>query len=62
MAGRGMTRGAKIRLMATVTAVMLIGFIAMSRIPWGQAILGVIWVGHILLFLFGIRTIPDDRK
>ena len=62
MAGRGMTWGAKARLMATVTVVMLVGFIAMRRIPWGQAVLGVIWAGHILLFLFGIRTIPGKGE
>ena len=62
LAGRGMTIGAKIRLMVTVTLAMLIGFIAMRRIPWGQIVLGVIWAGHILLFLFGIKTITADEE
>ena len=62
LAGRGMTLGAKIRLMVTVTLALLVGFIAMRRIPWGQIALGVIWAGHILLFLFGIKTIKDDEE
>ena len=62
LAGRGMTVGAKIRLMVTVTLALLIGFIAMRRIPWGRIVLGVIWAGHILLFLFGIKTIKDEEE
>lgn len=62
LAGRGMTVGAKIRLMVTVTLALLIGFIAMRRIPWGRIALGVIWAGHILLFLFGIKTIKDEEE
>ena len=57
--GRGMSRAAKARVMATVTAVMALGFCLMRAIPWGQALLGIIWAGHILLFLFGIRTSSD---
>ena len=62
LAGRGMTVGAKIRLMVTVTLALLIGFIAMRRIPWGRIALGVIWTGHMLLFLFGIKTIKDEEE
>ena len=61
--GRGMTRGAKIRLMTAVTAALLVGFIVMGRVAWGRIALGVIWIGHLLLFLFGVRTLrePEDR-
>ena len=61
--GRGMSRPAKARVMLTVTAVMALGFVLMRAIPWGQALLGIIWAGHMLLFLFGIRTSespPED--
>ena len=47
-------------LMATVTAVMFTGFIAMLH-PMRGIVLSIIWVGHILLFLFGIRTIPGKN-
>ena len=60
--GRGMTRGAKIRLMAAVTLALLTGFIAMGQAVWGRIALAVIWLGHLLLFLFGVRTLrePED--
>ncbi len=57
--GRGMTKMAKARVMATITIVMAAGVYFMRAIHWGQAVLGIIWAGHILLFLFGIRTAPD---
>ena len=57
--GRGMTKAAKVRVMVTITLVMGIGAYMMRRIPVGQIILAVIWVGHILLFTWGIRTIRE---
>ena len=57
--GRGMTKAAKLRTMLTITVVMGIGFYMMRRIPVGQIILAVIWVGHLLLFTFGIKTIEQ---
>ena len=60
--GRGMSRSAKARVMLTVTAVMALSFFLMRAIPWGQALLGIIWAGHILLFLFGIRTSENPPK
>lgn len=60
--GRGMSAPAKARVMVTVTAVMALGFFMMRAIPWGQALLGIIWAGHMLLFLFGIRTSQKPPK
>ena len=60
--GRGMTKKAKARVMLTLTLVMGVGFYMMRRIPVGQIILAVIWVGHILLFLFGIRTLAEEGQ
>lgn len=58
--GRGMTVAAKIRVLTTISLVFLLGILFMGRIPWVQILLGVIWVGHILLFVFGIKTIKDE--
>lgn len=61
--GRGMTWGAKIRIMITVTLVMSVGFtIMMLRalyIPC--AILGGVWVFHLLYFIFGVKTLPKSE-
>lgn len=53
---QGMTRGNKIRVMLTVTVVMVFGFVMMHQIRIGQIILGIVWVGHILYFSFGVKN------
>jgi len=53
---QGMTRGNKIRVMITVTVVMMVGFYMLRQIRIGQAILGVVWIGHILYFSFGVKN------
>lgn len=53
---QGMTRGNKIRVMVTVTLVMVFGFVMMRQIRIGQIILGIVWVGHILYFSFGVKN------
>lgn len=60
--GRGMTWPAKLRIMATVTVLMTIGFLMMSRVPVGRIILACVWVFHILYFLFGIRTLRPQAE
>ena len=56
--GRGMTWRTKLRIMAVVTLTMAFGFAMMGRVPVGRVILAVVWLCHILYFIFGIRTIP----
>lgn len=62
-AGRGMTRKAKIRVMSTVTLLMGIGFLLMGLkgIATGCIVLGLVWVGHVIYFVFGIKTIPPTE-
>lgn len=55
--GEGMTRKTKIRIMITVTLLMSIGFIMMSRVPVGRIVLACVWLFHILYFTFGVTTI-----
>jgi uncharacterized protein len=62
LSGKGMTKKAKVRVIVSVTAVMGLGFAFLRQIPWGRAVLAVVWAGHILLFLFGIRTIPEKQE
>lgn len=63
-AGRGMTRRAKLRIMAMVTLLMGVGFVQMGAkgIVAGCAVLALVWVLHLLWFCFGVKTIPvKDR-
>lgn len=61
-AGRGLTRGAKLRIMGTVTVLMAVGFWMMHAVLIGQIVLGCVWVGHLLYFLFGIKTLPTPPR
>lgn len=63
VAGRGMTKKAKIRIMATITVLMSIGFVMMGMkgIVTGCSVLGLVWIFHILYFIFGIKTIPTTE-
>ena len=62
VAGKGMTWKTKIRIMITVTLLMSFGFFMMMckdlYIPC--AILGGVWVFHILYFVFGVKTLREN--
>lgn len=62
VAGRGMTRRTKLRIMTLVTLTMAIGFAMMGQVPVGRVILGIVWAGHVLYFIFGIRTLPEQEN
>ena len=59
---KAMTRKTKISVIATVTAVMLTGFIMMKRVPIGRICLAVVWICHIVYFLFGVKTISGKAQ
>lgn len=63
VAGRGMTKRTKCRIMAVVTLMMSIGFILMGAkgIVAGCIVLGCVWVFHLVYFLFGVKTIPAAK-
>lgn len=60
VAGKGMTKKAKVRIMISVTLLMGVGFIMMGLkgIITGCVVLGCVWVFHLVYFIFGIKTIP----
>lgn len=64
VAGRGMTKKAKIRVMVTVTLMMSIGFIMMGLkgIVTGCIVLGCVWAFHIVYFCFGVKTIHMQQS
>ena len=62
LAGKGMTKKTKVRIMITVTVLMSVGFIMMHAVPVGRIVLACVWAFHIIYFLFGIKTIPAAAK
>ena len=48
--------------MITVTVLMSIGFLMMGAVPVGRMILAGVWLFHILLFCFGIKTYKESEE
>ena len=59
--GKGMTVKTKVRIMLTVTILMSIGFIMMHAVPVGMIVLGIVWLFHVLYFIFGIKTLKLEE-
>ena len=57
---KGMTVRTKATILTSVTALMAVGFILMLRkgIIVTCIILAVVWVCHLVYFLFGVKTVP----
>ena len=60
--GKGMTVKTKVRIMVTVTILMSVGFIMMHAVPVGRIILGLVWLFHVLYFIFGIKTLKIETE
>ena len=58
VAGKGMTKKTKLKILTTVTLLMGFGYFMMSAVPVGRAVLAVVWVFHVVYFVFGVKTIP----
>lgn len=58
---KAMTLRTKLYIMTSVTLVMGFGFIMMSRVPVGRAVLAIVWLAHILYFIFGVRTEREEN-
>lgn len=58
---RAMTRKTKVRIMATVTALMTFGFVMMGNVPVARVVLCFVWVFHVVYFLFGVKTLTEDE-
>lgn len=58
---KGMTIKTKATIIGSVTLLMGIGFIMMSRVPIGRIILAIVWVCHIVYFVFGVKTIDAEK-
>lgn len=59
--GKGMTIKAKLRIMVTVSLFMLVGFLLMDAVPIGRTILAVVWILHVIYFVFGVKTCSGNQ-
>lgn len=65
--GRTMTVLAKIKVIASITISLSIGSYMIGRttpvhiIPVARIILGIVWLGHVLYFVFRIETISKEE-
>ena len=57
---KGMTLCTKVTVISSVTLLMGIGFAAMGRVPVGRIILAIVWICHIVYFVFGVKTIKAE--
>ena len=61
VAGKGMTKATKIKILTTVTLLMGFGYFMMSAVPVGRIILAAVWVFHVIYFVWGVKTIPASE-
>ena len=61
VAGKGMTKATKIKILTTVTLLMGFGYFMMSAVPVGRMILAAVWVFNIIYFVWGVKTIPASE-
>ena len=59
--GKGMTQATKLRIMATVTVLMAVGFTVMmlKAVYVPCIILACVWVFHIVYFTFGVKNLEE---
>lgn len=60
--GQGMTVATKVRIIVTVTVLMAIGFIMMKETLVGRICISIVWVAHIVAFVFFVKTKKADAE
>lgn len=59
---RGMTIATKVKIIIPVTLLMGFGFIMMKSVLAARVILAIVWICHIIYFVFGVKTIEGQEE
>lgn len=59
---KGMTVKTKAIILVSVTLLMGFGFVMMKNVPVGRIILTAVWLGHLIYFLFAVRTVKAGAE
>ncbi len=60
--GKGLYMKVKLRIMLVITLQLGLGYQLMGHTPFGRKILLIVWIGLMLLFLFGIKSRSDESN
>lgn len=59
---KGMTVKTKIKIIVCVTLVMGFGFFMMKNVPIGRIVLAIVWVCHVVYFIFGVKNYTEEEN
>lgn len=54
---RALSLKTKITCICSITVLMGFGFFMMKNVPIGRIVLAIVWAGHILYFIFRVKTV-----
>ena len=57
-----MTVKTKIKIIVCVTLVMGFGFFMMKNVPIGRIVLAIVWVCHVVYFIFGVKNYTEEEN
>lgn len=58
---KAMTWTTKISVLISVTLVFGAGFIMMKKLPAARIVLAVVWLFHVVYFIFGVKTLKPEE-